>query len=604
MMLPSITAAEITKIRCGESININEVQERDLYFASLPRISMHDKGKEILEEDEPVKWNPAREMVELICGDVEFLVKLRDRVMLDVVNFFHSFSLNKLSDLDGLRDLKEKEKLMLDWAETDSFETAVKRKMYILAKYREMLLRKFLASHRRYFSPGQPWTAMASQIIALLSVAHSKSLEDLLAQPMILVNGVWTPIQGNDFWRSSFRLTLFVNKKQQPDVVIEENFFSHCLFIEPVQYWGAAPYLIKTWGWARVCTEVVRYSMFGCLPPVRKDVCTDIVVYSLAVERIPASFRRIFAQVYRSPSPISQEADSSVPEVHFALGPVNFGAAQEEQSYYVQSPESPPPTFQHQVTSASSSGSPMHFTRDDIPLDATTDDLKSLPVGPNEFHTALDDLRAFILQRIDDSNNAHTMSDVQKIHLNEFKKVVLAQGVTAGADSLETRKEFKELDAKINSLDGQVAAIRNEQLEFQTKIAADILSLSTQLGDIVDYIRGGDAKRGGSSSSRPLPTHVHQSEGSGDVLEPTEISQRDIDNAQRDILERMMRADRERERESRKAVISKDDVSFISRQQAVISNYDVSNISRQPDGSAIVTSAYLLKMQKTEKRGC
>ncbi|KZT75272.1 hypothetical protein F511_47703 [Dorcoceras hygrometricum] len=58
MMLPSITAAEITKIRRGESININEVQERDLYYASLPRISMHDKGKEILEENEPVKGNP------------------------------------------------------------------------------------------------------------------------------------------------------------------------------------------------------------------------------------------------------------------------------------------------------------------------------------------------------------------------------------------------------------------------------------------------------------------------------------------------------------------------------------------------------------------
>ncbi|KZV49710.1 hypothetical protein F511_30042 [Dorcoceras hygrometricum] len=313
------------------------------------------------------------------------------------------------------------------------------------------------------------------------------------------------------------------------------------------------------------------------------DVCTDIVVYSLAVERIPAGFRRIFAQgvytenfvwyfsdsdvksipeidsdssdgctVYRSPSPISQEADSSVPDEHFALGPVNFGAAQEEQSYYVQSPESPPPTFQHQVTSASSSGSPMHFTRDDIPLDATTDDLTSLPVGPTEFHTALDDLRAFILQRIDDSNNAHIMSDVQKIHLNEFKKVVLAQGVTDGADSLEIRKDFKALDAKINSLDGQIAAIRNEQLEFQTKIAADILSLSTQLGDIVDYIRGDDAKKGeGSSSRRPLPTPVHQSEGSGDVVRTTEISQQDIDNAQRDILERMMGANRERERESR-----------------------------------------------------
>ncbi|KZV41423.1 hypothetical protein F511_12151 [Dorcoceras hygrometricum] len=44
-MLPSVTAAEITKIRLGESINIQEVQERDVYYASLPRISVHDKGK-------------------------------------------------------------------------------------------------------------------------------------------------------------------------------------------------------------------------------------------------------------------------------------------------------------------------------------------------------------------------------------------------------------------------------------------------------------------------------------------------------------------------------------------------------------------------------
>ncbi|KZV24183.1 hypothetical protein F511_03500 [Dorcoceras hygrometricum] len=184
----------VTSIEQEKSVNRYLLYTIDAYLLtdSVPsprnnksdflRISTHDKGKEPLEEDEPVKGNPARETVELICGDVDFLVQLRDHVMKDVVEFFHSFSLNKLSDLDALRDLKEKEKLMLDWAETDSLETAVRRKMYILAKYREMLLRKFLDSHRRYFAPGQPWTAMASQIIDLLSVAHSKSLEDLLAK--------------------------------------------------------------------------------------------------------------------------------------------------------------------------------------------------------------------------------------------------------------------------------------------------------------------------------------------------------------------------------------------------------------------------------------
>ncbi|KZV13624.1 hypothetical protein F511_45214 [Dorcoceras hygrometricum] len=90
MMLPSITDAEISKIRIGESI------------------AMHDKGKGILVEDEPVQRIPAQEAVELICGDVEFLVDLRDQVMADVADFFHSFSLNKLTDLDALLALKAK----------------------------------------------------------------------------------------------------------------------------------------------------------------------------------------------------------------------------------------------------------------------------------------------------------------------------------------------------------------------------------------------------------------------------------------------------------------------------------------------------------------
>ncbi|KZV40461.1 cell division control protein 2 [Dorcoceras hygrometricum] len=266
MMLPSVTAAEITKIMSDLPVKIKEVQEHDWYYANLPKIYATEKGKAPLEEADPVKGNPAREMVELICADVNFLVQMRDQVMHDVVEFFPYFSINKLFDLASLRALAEKEKFMLLWAEADSLETAVRRRVYILAKYREILLRKFLDSHRKYFTPGQPWTAMASQIIDLLSAAHSKSLEELQAQqqehgiimdrpsssqyfkdfadssgavlaqfyslaksicwvrPMILVDGIWTPLQGNDYWRSSCRLSIFVNKKRLPERLIEENF--------------------------------------------------------------------------------------------------------------------------------------------------------------------------------------------------------------------------------------------------------------------------------------------------------------------------------------------------------------------------------------------
>ncbi|KZV20906.1 hypothetical protein F511_14920 [Dorcoceras hygrometricum] len=110
-----------------------------------------------------------------------------------------------------------------------------------------------------------------------------------------------------------------------------------------------------------------------------------------------------------------------------------------------------------------------------------------------------------------------------------------------------------------SSIDHQVAAIRSEQLEFQAKMAADFLRLSTQIGALVDYIRGGDAKNGeGSSSLRPLPAPVNQGESRGNVIKTTEIiSPTDIEAAHRDIMERMMRTDRERDREIRERRLSR-----------------------------------------------
>ncbi|KZV18021.1 hypothetical protein F511_39426 [Dorcoceras hygrometricum] len=356
--------------------------------------------------------------------------------------------------------------------------------------------------------------------------------------------------EGNDYWRSSCRMSLFVNKKKQPEVVIEENFVPHVFFIEPVQYCGAAPSLIKTWGWARVCTEIVRYNMFGCLRPVRMDVCKDIVV-DLEVQSIPEidSDSSDGCTVYRSPSLISQEADSSVPEVHFALGPVNFGAAQEEQSYYVQSPESPPPTFQHQVTSASSSGSPMHFTRDDIPLLFSPSTLMHLKVAfypsyiklNKAFVTPLrqqeEAFKTLIQGALQESRN---IDNVQTLRFNEFFKNVLAQNASVFTELADVRKEVQEMNAK-------------------SQAQANYIILTDQLGQLVDYInRGGNGKKGeGESRQGPQPPPAVQirdrgnAGGSGDAVRTTEITQADIDAAIRQIMERMMCEDREREKESR-----------------------------------------------------
>ncbi|KZV50695.1 hypothetical protein F511_25564 [Dorcoceras hygrometricum] len=561
MLLPSISAPEISKIRLGESISITE-------------------GKAILEEYEPIRGNPARELVEIICGDIEFLIRIRDQVMVDVVEFFHSFSLNTLSNFDALLALKAKEKLMLEWAETDSLAMAVKRKGYILAKYRELLLRKFLDSHQKFLAPGQPWTATTSQIIDILSDAHSISLEDLLAQqrahglpieqpcastafdssvdsgavlakfysvekstcwvrPMILIDGIWTPLQGPYFWKIGCHLSLFLYQKKMPKPAIEDIFALHVSLVEPVQYWEAAPYLIKTWRWAQVCTDIVRYSIFGCLKPVRELPCTDITVYNLGIERIPADFLIMFAQgmachsfvdsvvqrdsgdlqevdlmdveevdlvssdvstVYRSPSPIVQECRTG--------GATIFCA---ESSIF-------PATSQPQESSSPSTDVSMHFDSMDVPLNAQEDTQASAPVDFTMFMDALEDLRSSISQRIHDSNCEsyprvlERQSVTQEMHINDLKKGMLAPVATIFQDLMAIKKGQREQDAKITALDSQIAAIRSEQLDFKSKIAADILSLSTKIGDISDYIRGGDAKKEeiGSSSRRPPPVRVER----------------------------------------------------------------------------------------------
>ncbi|KZV15555.1 structural maintenance of chromosomes protein 3 [Dorcoceras hygrometricum] len=586
MMLPSVTAPEITKIMSYLPVKIKEVQEHDWYYANLPKISATEKGKAPLEEADPVKGNPAREMVELICADVNFLVQMSDQVMHDVVEFFHSFSINKLSDLASLRALAEKEKFMLFWAKEDSLETAVRRRMYILAKYREMLLRKFLDSHRKYFTPGQTWTAMASQIIDLLSAAHSKSLEELQAQQQehgIIMDRPSSSQLFKDFAGSSGAVLV--------------QFYSLAKSIcWPVQYWGAASSIINSWGWFRVCLDIVQYSMFGCLRPVRdENFCREIVAISSVVdvvEKLPSNLCRVIHQGqatnsfvgYFSDSDVQQglNSNSDIDSVSSDCSTVyrspypqhdsfpSFQEAKTELSAHRESSSVPSvlvsdPNAQVDMVRRPDShiptvDSPMRFNSDDLSLDDTADNQFLLPAVTTELSASLDDPRTFLSQRldtqtkdirqIDDSQNdvlsklntlekglrdtlrhleeifrnliqsarqdGRTLHDVQKLRFNEFRKGVLAQSGSVTTDLMDFRKEVKGLNAKVTYLDEQVATIRSEFLDFRAKAEENYLNLSTQLGDIVDYLRGGDAKKGEGSSSRPQPPPDDQDRPTGE----------------------------------------------------------------------------------------
>ncbi|KZV42972.1 hypothetical protein F511_42484 [Dorcoceras hygrometricum] len=62
------------------------------------------------------------------------------------LGLLHQTRGRRLPVLDSIKYIIAKEEQILAWTETDSLETAVRRREYIIAKYGEMLLRKFFSS--------------------------------------------------------------------------------------------------------------------------------------------------------------------------------------------------------------------------------------------------------------------------------------------------------------------------------------------------------------------------------------------------------------------------------------------------------------------------
>ncbi|KZV20347.1 hypothetical protein F511_41984 [Dorcoceras hygrometricum] len=172
------SSMEITKITMGKSIKIPGVNKWTWFLKSLPRIPAADKGKEVLVAKDPVKGNPAKEHYSLICADIELLVDLRAKVIDEVAQFFHSFSLKKLASIN-FEEMYKKEEQVLYWGETESPQVAIQRKFYILLKYRTVLVWKFLEAWRANFALGLGSPAVDIQVIELLSDLYLCFLEEL-----------------------------------------------------------------------------------------------------------------------------------------------------------------------------------------------------------------------------------------------------------------------------------------------------------------------------------------------------------------------------------------------------------------------------------------
>ncbi|KZV33583.1 hypothetical protein F511_11837 [Dorcoceras hygrometricum] len=120
-------------------------------------------------------------------------------------------------------------------------------------------------------------------------------------------------------------------------------------------------------------------------------------------------------------------------------------------------------------------------------------------------------------------NDSNDQRNLLSLEIKSSQRQINTQIAAATLDQIDMQREVKELNAKVDAMatnleilrrnaEATKEAISHQLLEFQAKIAADILSLSIQIGELVDHIRGGDAKKGeiGSSTRRPPPVRVER----------------------------------------------------------------------------------------------
>ncbi|KZV50827.1 hypothetical protein F511_09885 [Dorcoceras hygrometricum] len=217
-----------------------------------------------------------------------------------MTSFFHYFSLRTLKAMRTVKDIQSKVEKMLAWAETNYLETAIHRGLFIIAKYIEVLLRKFLEARSTNIVSGLPTTAIDQRNLGLLSAAHQQAIRNLLRQ--MRAHGLkWTrPVSSLLFEEPNLERGFFIPRnhktifspcwirnlrKIEGSWVVEEgydrlvckctkcvssdwlslparNFVTDlspiCLFFRPVQGMDSQLPHAKSWGWYRILDSVLQ----------------------------------------------------------------------------------------------------------------------------------------------------------------------------------------------------------------------------------------------------------------------------------------------------------------------------------------------------------
>ncbi|KZV18095.1 dystroglycan-like [Dorcoceras hygrometricum] len=558
----------------------------------------------ILVEKDSIKGNPAQEHYFLINADIDLLVDLRAKVIDEVAQFFNSFSLKKLATIN-IEEMYKKEEQVLSWGETESPQLAIQRKLYILLKYREVLVWKFLDSWKSNFVPGQGSSAIDLSVIDLLSDLHLFFLEELTKEAR--AHGL--------SWKKPCCSRVFEGKIRDRGAVIARSNTSTrsscwrrtmlkvdgAWIVEPcADRWVKIPWQIlscdvhrqRQYGeslppvnnffktltkrWADICLEVVEFCASKRLLPVGSlQFCRSLSlvepVFRVAPSQSPVFALRVsqFCSVFVDFSVFSwlPTADITYFLSSIALNRTVFISAQISQNTVSVAPSVQLSLDQRQSSSTSAdSSSSLNFDATD--LDAP---VSSLPTVSIDFFAALADLHAILLAHIDESQTrqeARTIDEVQTLRFNDFRKNVLAQNASIFTGLADVRKEVQEVNAKVDILASRLndvqknveetkEALCHQLLEFQSQSQANQNILNAQLSEHVNYInRGGADKKGESSSRGPQQPDAQISasaERTPSLAQRIEMAQRRIlqtvldDDSNRESLERQAAAERDRE---------------------------------------------------------
>ncbi|KZV29445.1 hypothetical protein F511_28401 [Dorcoceras hygrometricum] len=391
----------------------------------------------------------------------------------------------------------DKEALILSWAETDSTRVALHRKMYILAKYRELLIRKFLEARKINFVPSEGSSATDLKIMEMLSDLHMFVVEELKVQTM--AHGLR--------WEKTCCSKIFEGLPRDRGAVISRtntNIRSTCWirtmirvdgvwFIEPCgDHWSS----VISWRLSQLCTAFVQYSLFSGLSTADISSFVSTIAFERTVFR---DVQKAQSSVFAIPSVQSALADS--PYVQLLLD---------------QCPHSP-------STTADSS---MHFVEDDIQLeDDSAPDQYISTSSATAISATIDALREsfsnFAANQSRDSRQTNNSLGEVMNKIDHVKRVFLdsiAEQNETFRDLEATRKEVKDIKAALSKdFDDKLADIRNELLEFRIETQGQLASLSTHLAELIAFLtKGSDDKKGEDSSSRrPQPPPDNQSRPSG-----------------------------------------------------------------------------------------